>query len=280
MFDNFDMNQILFEYNITNPTDSSNLTTPFTIPGALIGSPIDVAATVTGEYSNFENYGIIGYNFEKDKFLTGINFVKLHFKYDVKNTGTVLANGTDLGNALGDLQSTTDTNRLNFETKYGIIRYSENETTSFLGTVNKNSYFSYLYDYTFRYNFGNNIVLAIKPGIILNSDDAHVFTTNIYLNKISKDKKTNCFTSLQYTKNLNTSNDYDVDSNVKVNLSIEQLIEGNNFVIAKLNYDITTLKSSNASIDNTLSYKISGGHYAQNKDIWYLDVDNWNLGLQ
>lgn len=108
------LDNIFFDYSTDNSLNSSNISTPYSIPGALLGSPNDVPSQVSGDYSYSYNYGVIGCVFDNNSFLNSVKISKRKDENNLKNTNTVLANGTQLGNALGDLQSKSDTNRITF----------------------------------------------------------------------------------------------------------------------------------------------------------------------
>lgn len=267
MFDNFDNGQIFYEYGYSSSLESADFTSPFTIPGA--GS-----VQVSGDYSNSLSQGIAGYEFDNDSFLKGIKFVKNQQKNHVKNTGL---SSVGLAN---DFSSKSDLNRIVFETKFGNISYSQFEDLNFFGTTTKDNNFMYSASTEFFYNLGNNMVFSIEPLVVLDSNDNHSFTTTFFLRKISKDKKTISGALLEYNKNFNTSLAFDIDSNIRVGLFIDQALGGNNFIVASYKYDIPTLKDSSASVDDLSSFEILAGKSAKTMKKWWTEIDNWNIGWQ
>lgn len=274
------LDNIFFEYSIDNSLNSSNISTPFSIPGALLGTPNDVPSQVSGDYSYSYNYGVIGYVFDNNSFLNSVKISKTKDENNLKNTNTVLANGTQLGNTLGDLQSKSNTNKITFSTKFGNISYAENELNSFTGSVINDSGFSYSAKRRFNYYLGNKIYLYFDLQLILSSDDAHSIKSTNSLVKVTEDNKGIVYAGLNYTKNFNTVNSYDVNDSFEFMVSGEYGLDNNLFIISDYKYNLANLKDSNATVEGVSSFSTVVGKSEKDKYIYYKDIDTWELGWQ
>ena len=271
----------IFFYNSTdNSLNSSNISTPFSIPGALLGTPNNVPSQVSGDFSYTYSYGLIGYKFDNNSFLDSVKITKIKDENNLKNTNTVLANGTQLGNTLGNLQNKSDTNKITFSTKFGNISYAENELNSYTGSVTNDSVFRYAIKKSFKYYLGNKLYLSFDLGLILSSDDAHSIRSTNNLVKVSKDNKAAVFTQLLYTKNFNTVNAYDVTDRIDFTIGGDFGLDNDLFIFGQYNYQLANLKDSNATAEGVSSFSTVVGKTEKDRILPWDNIDTWELGWQ
>jgi hypothetical protein len=256
------LNNIFFEYSIDTSLNSSNISTPFSIPG--VGT-----SQVSGDFSYTYNYGLIGYKFDNNSFLDSVNITKINDENNLKNIS-----------GLGDLQSRSDTNKITFSTKFGNISYAENELNSFTNSVTNDSVFSYAIKRSFRYYFGNKIYLYFDLRLNLSSDDAHSIQSNNSLVKVNEDNKGIVFAGLNYTKNFNTVNAYDITDSIDFKIAGELGLDNDLFISGGYTYNLANLKDSNATAEGVSGFKTIVGKTEKDKIIYYDDIDTWELGWQ